>query len=85
MSRGDHIWLPAKCRELVQPCAGARPGGSRYPGKVTRHKVIQQKVFAQGCRHKGLAPGHEHISWPQTEFMESIGLQLFDVGESYLF
>jgi hypothetical protein len=27
-----HIWSPAKCRDLVPPCAAAGRGGTRYPG-----------------------------------------------------
>ena len=59
-------------REMPRPCATlcrGRPWWHKVPRhKVTRHKVTRHKVLAQGCRHKALAPGHEHISWPRTDY-----------------
>ena len=59
-------------REMPRPCATlcrGRPWWHKVPRhKVTRHKVTRHKVLAQGCRRKALAPRHEHISWPRTEY-----------------
>ena len=56
--------MPRPCATLCQ----GRPRWHKVPQhKVTRHKVTRRKVLAQGCQHKALAPGHEHISWPRTD------------------
>ena len=59
-------------REMSRPCANlcrGRLGWHKVPRhKVTRHNVTRHKVLAQGCRHKALAPGREHISWPRTDY-----------------
>ena len=64
-------------REMARPCATlwrGRPGWHKVPRhKVTRRKVTRHKVLAQGCRHKALTPGHEHISWPRTEYENDNG------------
>ena len=52
---------------MSRPCATlcrGRPWWHKVPG----HKVTRHKVLAQGCRHKALAPGREHISWPRTDY-----------------
>ena len=59
-------------REMPRPCATlcrGRPWWHKVPRhKLTWHKVTRHKVLAQGCRHKALAPGHEHISWTRTDY-----------------
>ena len=68
-------------REMPRPCATlcrGRPWWHKVPRhKVTRHKVTRHKVLAQGCRHKALAPSHEHISWPRTKFMKTMTAHAF--------
>ena len=66
--------MPRPCATL---CRG-RPWWHKVPWhKVTRHKVTRHKVLAQGCRHKALAPSHEHISWPRTKFMKTMTAHAF--------
>ena len=66
--------MPRPCATL---CRG-RPWWHKVPRhKVFRHKVTRHKVLAQGCRHKALAPSHEHISWPRTKFMKTMTAHAF--------
>ena len=68
------MWLPAKCRDFVAPCAGARVGGTRYPPrhKAPWHKVTCTRLPGTMSWHK--VAGTKFGAQPRTDFMDSMCL-----------
>ena len=58
--------------DLLGSAGQARPagrGGTRYPGtRLPGTRLPGTRSWHKVAGTKGLAPGHEHISWPRTDY-----------------